>query len=56
MKVKKVIVDEFPKDCAACPLSGIHRRGCGKAYAKNYNGGLVRGTEPGEGCKLAAVD
>lgn len=52
MKVKKVMVDQIPKDCTACPLTGMYRKNCGRPYVKNYNGGLIKGTKPGDRCKL----
>lgn len=52
MTIKKVIVDELPKDCILCPLTNQYRKDCGKPYGKNNNGGVVFGKEPDDRCKL----
>lgn len=52
MTIKKVIVDELPKDCISCPLDYKHKKDCGKETGINYNGGVRHEKRPDKRCKL----
>ncbi|MFW5630383.1 MAG: hypothetical protein ACOCNB_06320 [Acetivibrio ethanolgignens] len=51
MNIRKVVVDEIPKDCIECPLSYRHKRDCGTETSRNDNGAVQYGKIPDKRCK-----
>ena len=51
LNIRKVVVDEIPKDCIECPLSYRHKRDCGTETSRNDNGAVQFGKKPDERCK-----
>jgi len=52
MEVVKITVDRRPPDCAWCPLTRPHTRGCGRTQTSSCNGGLSVGKVPDARCRL----
>lgn len=52
MKIKKIVVDERPKNCIECPINRTLTHGCGKLVKNKKNGALAIDKKPDDRCLL----